>query len=186
MTTLYKNFMYIALCTVLLLLVPFYFTMTGAGGGGWLWVGGDYIFAFVVIAGVLSMFEYVRQRAGSGTYKVASGVALAVLFALVWINAAVGIIGEDDWPNLLYLGLVVFGLAGAAWSRLEACRMSHTLFVMALAQMAIPAIVLAVSPDMIAQQPGTAAAFGLNAVFAAGWVVSGLLFRHASQLTQNA
>ncbi len=57
----------------------------------------------------------VRQNT---TYRFAVGIALLGAFLVVWVNLAVGIIGEpDNLANLMYVGVLVVGLVGAIVAR---------------------------------------------------------------------
>jgi hypothetical protein len=91
---------------------------------------------------------------------------------------------------LMYLGVLAVGFIGAFIARFEAHGMALALFATALAQMLVPVIALVLwnagGQDLLIQSnsphppfhPGIAPVFGLNAVFAMLWAVSGLLFRH--------
>jgi hypothetical protein len=107
---------------------------------------------------------------------------VATALILVWVNAAVGIIGDGP-VNLMYFGVLAVGLVGALIARFRPLGMAWTLFAMAIAQMLVPAIALVVwNPPF---DPGIAPVFGLNAFFAALWVVSALLFRHSAAPWSN-
>ena len=130
------------------------------------------------------------EDSGGTAYRVASGIAVAAALVLIWINAAVGIIGDGP-VNLMYLGVLTVGSVGAFVARFQPRGMALALFATAVAQMLVPAIALVIwkagGQDLLTDpnspnppfDPGIAPVFGLNAVFAMVWVVSGLLFRHA-------
>lgn len=167
----------------LLLLIPLVLTIRDGGveGVGWNWTLGDFIFAFVLIFGVGSLFELARRKAAGNTaYKFAAGLALAGVFFLVWINAAVGIIGDGDLdsPNGMYFGVLAIGFIGSAITRLKPRGLSYTLFAMAIAQALVPVIALIVNPSNFA--PSVAGVFALNSIFVMLFAGSGLLFRQAS------
>lgn len=175
-----NNFIRIAIGTGLILLLPLYLTLTGSGvdGEGFHWTIGDFVFAFVLIFGVASLFELARLKAGGNTaYKFAVGLALAGVFLLVWINGAVGIIGDSD-INLLYGAVVVTLFLGSIIARLRPKGMSLTLYAAAFVQFMIPVIAFLINqPDF---SPGVAGVFILNSFWVALFAGSGLLFREAS------
>jgi hypothetical protein len=124
------------------------------------------------------------------TYRVATGIAVAAAFVLFWMNAAVGIIGDGP-VNLMYLGVLAVGFVGAFIARFQARGMALALCATAVAQMLVPVIALVVWKagwqDLLMDpnspnppfDPGIAPVFGLNAAFAALWLISAWLFRKA-------
>ena len=105
-------------------------------------------------------------------YRAAVGLAVAAALLLIWINLAVGIIGDEGNPaNLMYIGVLAVGITGAIFARLQPHGMAHALFATALTQMLVA---------VIAQIAGLESMFILNGCFAALWVGSALLFRRAS------
>jgi hypothetical protein len=94
--------------------------------------------------------------------------------------------------NLMYLGVLAFGFAGALIARFESRGMALALFATAVAQLLVPVVALLIWKagwqDLLMDpnsphppfHPGIGPVFGLNAVFATLWIVSGLLFRHAA------
>ena len=111
-------------------------------------------------------------------YRVAAGLALTAAFLIVWLNAAAGLIGiEDDDPaNLLYVGVLAIGVIGAVIARLQPRGLARTVFVMALAQLAVGAVAL--------RLPNTASPTQIvivHGVFVALFVGAAILFRHAAR-----
>jgi xanthine/uracil permease len=129
-------------------------------------------------------------------YRAAIGIACATGFVLVWINAAAGIIGDGP-VNLLYVGVLAVGFVGAVIARFQPRGLALALFATAVAQMLVPVIALAIWKagwqDLLTDpnspnppfDPGIAPVLGLNAVFAALWLVSALLFRRAGRITTD-
>jgi hypothetical protein len=103
-----------------------------------------------------------------------AGAALAVLsaFLLVWINGAVGMIGdEDNVHNLLFLGLIPLALVGAILARFRAPGMALAMAVAGIAQMAIAATGMPTDPRG-----------GLFSLVMAGiWFLSAALFHLAGR-----
>lgn len=181
-TRMQKNIIRLALGTLAFLIIPLlgnYFV------DGWNWSPFDFVFAFGLIFGTGLAYLVLGRRAGSAVYKAAVGMALLAAFLLIWINGAVGIIGNENNPiNLLYFGVLAVGFLGALISRLRPQGMAYTLFATAAAQMAVPVIGL-----VVARPPFTLGVIGvliINAFFAALFIGSGLLFRQAATANLKA
>jgi hypothetical protein len=114
-------------------------------------------------------------------YRLAVGLGVFSGLALMWINLAVGIIGnEDNPPNLLYVGVIAVGLIGAIIYRHSPAGLSRALFATAFVQALVPVIALLIWRPEI--NPGVLGVFILNTVFVAMFVSSGLQFRRAAAL----
>lgn len=149
----------------------------------WNWGLLDFGFAFVLLFGTGLTYELVASKMEHRAYKRAVGVAGGAALLLVWINAAVGIIGDDDAINLLYLGVLGVGLIGALSTRFAPRGMARATFAMAIAQLLVPVIVLLIPTlrGALLEPPGLMGVIGLNAFFAALFVGAALLFRQAAQ-----
>jgi hypothetical protein len=166
-----------ALSLLLLPLVAMQFS------AAWNWDLFDFGFAFVVLFGTGLTYELVARKVDNRVYKRAVGVAVVAALLLVWINGAVGIIGDDEAINVLYLGALIVGLIGAFRARFAPQGMARAAFAMAIAQILVPVIVLLI-PNLrgaLLEPPGVIGVIGLNAFFAALFIGSALLFRQAAQ-----
>lgn len=185
----HNHILRIALASGCLLLVPL---LGNLFIEGWNWSLLAFAFWGALLFGTGLTYEWIASKGGKIAYRVAVGIACAVGFVLVFINAAAGIIGDGP-VNLMYLGVLAVGIVGAWIARFRSRGMAMALFATALAQMFVPVIALVLwkagwqelltdanSPHP-AFHPGIGPVFGLNAAFAAAWVVSGLLFRHAAE-----
>lgn len=176
-----KSILRIAIVVGLILLVPLFGNITIEG---WNWGPFDFVWAGALLFGTGLAYDLVARKGGTTAYRVAVGIALVTGFLLFWINAAVGIIGDEDLANVMYFGVFVVGIIGALRSRFEPRGMSHTMFVMALAQLLVPLIALTWVPEE-RFAPGRLPVMGLNAFFVFMWIVAGLLFRHAAAARQS-
>lgn len=139
------------------------------------WGPFDFAVAGVLLFGTGLMFELALRKASNIAHRAAFGIALAAALLLVWINLAVGIIGNEDHPaNLMYLGVLSVGLIGAAIARFQPRGMALALFATALAQALVAVIALVGGLGDIRVN------VFLNAFFALLWVGSALLFQRAS------
>ncbi len=146
----------------------------------WHWRPGAFVLAFVLLFGGagLTYGLVAKKMMSNKAYRFAVGVALAAVFLLVWMNAAVGGILGDDPANMMYFGVLLVGFIGALIARLEPQGMSRALFATAFAMVLVPAIALIIGTPAFAN--GVVAVFGLHAAFAMLFVGSALLSRRAS------
>ena len=171
-----KNIMPIAIGTGFILLIPVVLTLLAI----WHWRPGAFVLAFFLLCGGagLTYGLVAKKMMSNKAYRFAVGVALAAVFLLVWMNAAVGGILGDDPANMMYFGVLLVGFIGAIIARLEPQGMSRALFATAFAMVLVPVISLIIGTPGFAN--GVVAVFGLHAFFAMPFVGSALLFRRAS------
>ena len=140
----------------------------------------DFAFMGALLFGSGLAYELVARKGRAVAYRAAVGVALAAAFLLVWVNGAVGFIGNEGNPaNLMYLGVLAIGIIGAFIARLKPLGMMRALSAVALAQMLVPVIALMIwSPQVTSWgAAGVGGVFVLNAFFAMLFAASALLFR---------
>lgn len=176
----YKYLIWIALGTALVLMIPL---IAMQFTNEVMWTLSDFIFAGLLIFGTGAAYACIAAQKGAA-YK--GGIALALLgaFLLIWINGAVGIIGDEDTvANALYLGVIMIGIVGAVASGLNARRMSYAMFVTACAQALVPVIAFLVwSPENTSWgEPGVVGIVMLNTFFVMLFSISALLFRQSAQ-----
>lgn len=138
----------------------------------------DFVFAGVLIFGTGLLFELARARVHSGPYAIATGMALAGAFLLIWINGAVGIIGNEGNPaNLMYFAVIAVGFLGALIARLKPQGMARALVATAVVQMLVPVVAFTLFHPPF--DSGVVKVFILNACFVLLFIGSALLFRRA-------
>jgi hypothetical protein len=165
-----KNVILIALATVCVLLLPLF--------AKWPWGLFDFLIGGALLFGTGLTFDLVARKGGTIAYRAAIGITCATGLLLVWMNLAVGLIGNEDNPaNLMYIGVLAVGVIGASVARLEPSGMALTLFSTAIAQALVPVIALIVLRPSITS--GVVQVLGVNALFVALWAGAALLFRHA-------
>ncbi len=145
------------------------------------WTAGDFVVAGLMLGSVGLGFEFVARQTRRGAHRWASVIAIVGVFLLVWINGAVGIIGDEgNLGNLLYFGVLAVGLLGALSARFRSGGMALTMGAMGLAQIiALPtAWMLGWSEAETVLSPET---LGVTALFVALWLASALFFRSAAQ-----
>lgn len=147
------------------------------------WSLGDFIFAGIILFGTGLVFELVAMRSSNFAYRAAVGVGVATGLMLVWVNGAVGIIGDEGNPaNLLYLGVLQIGVIGAAIGRFNSRGMARALFATAFAQALVPVVALLAWRPTLHEPPGMIGVFVLNGFFVVLFVISGSLFRQANAM----
>jgi hypothetical protein len=140
----------------------------------WKWSPFDFVAAGVLLFGTGLLIELAMRKASALPHRAAFGIALVASLLLVWVNLAVGIIGDDDNPaNLMYLGVLAVGFVGAVLARFQPRGMSHALLATALAQALVAAIALAFGLGEVR------ANVFVNGFFVVLWVSAALLFQRS-------
>ena len=140
----------------------------------------DFAFFGALLAGAGFTYELLARKTGSTAYRAAVGVALAGAFILVWMNAAVGIIGtERDDANLMFGGVLAVGIIGAIVARFQPGGMARALLATALAQVLVAVIAL-IGGLGSAGPIWPRDILVLTGFFAALWLISAWLFRKAA------
>jgi hypothetical protein len=171
-----KNISRIAIGTGLILLIPVVLTLLAI----WHWRPGTFVLAFTLLLGGAGLTHSLeaKKMMSNKSYRFAVGLALAAVFILAWMNAAVGGILGDDPANMMYFGVLLVGLIGAVIAHLEPQGMSRALFATAFAIVLVPAIAWIIGAPAFAN--GVVTVFVLHAVFAMLFAGSALLFRQAA------
>ena len=144
----------------------------GSGTEGVNWGPMDFAIIGALVLGSGLLYEYASTRAGNVAQRAAVGIAVAAGLFLIWVNLAVGMIGDEgNAANLMYIFVLFVALAGTAIARFEPREASIAMFATAAAQVvvAVIALVAGLGPTLPA-----------DAFFVALWVASALLFRRAS------
>lgn len=144
----------------------------GSGTEGVNWGPMDFAIIGVLVLGAGLLFEYASSRAGNVSHRLAVGIAVLAGLGLVWVNLAVGMIGDEGNPaNLMYVLVLAVAFIGASVGRFEPREASVAMFATAGAHVIVVVIALVANlgPELRA-----------DAFFIAAWVASALLFRRAS------
>lgn len=136
------------------------------------WTGEDFIISTLMLCGVGLAFELAVHASDSWAYRGGVAVALGAGLAILWINAAVGIIGDEDqlinlWFNLIPL-LALFAAVGA---RFRAQGMAVAMTAAATAQVIVG----------IAAQISGHFTWVFTLLFTGAWSFSAWLFRRSAQ-----
>ncbi len=142
------------------------------------WTAGDFAFAAAMLGGVGGAMELaVRSRHGAA-FRLGTAAMLAAASLILWVNAAVGIIGDehDDW-NLLYPALLACVLGLAALGRFRPRALAHAALLGAAGSVALGILAVALIGDGPDPVLTVAAA---HMVFAALFGGATILFRRAA------
>jgi peptidoglycan/LPS O-acetylase OafA/YrhL len=141
----------------------------------------DFAVFGAMLLGAGIVYAFARRKTRNSAYRAAVGVALGSAFLLVWINGAVGILGdEDDVANMMFFGVLGIGAVGAAVCRFEARGMMLALAATACAQLAVAVVALAAGLGSTSPS-WPQHVLVLTALFVVMWLGSAWLFRSAAR-----
>jgi hypothetical protein len=137
------------------------------------WNGSDFAVMGFMLLTACATYEFAVWLSSNIAYRAAFGIALVASFILVWLNLAIGIIGdENNPPNLMFAGVLAVGFIGAMIARFRPRGMSRAMVATAYSQALVGVIAVA------ANWGYEAAALGI--FFCAMWLTSAVLFRKAA------
>lgn len=94
-----QKIMKVALWSLALLIIPLTIQLTvgtGIDGVGWNWKPGDFVFAWVVWFLAGSAYQVLASRTNDVNRRIAYGVMVFIVLAIVWVGAATGFEGIID------------------------------------------------------------------------------------------
>lgn len=137
------------------------------------WNAADFIVMGVMLSAACGSYELATRMSGSTAYRAGMGVAIVTAFLTVWVNLAVGMLGDEGNPaNLLFGGVLLVALLGAVIARFGPRGMARAMGAAALAQAAM------VGYALVAGYASVAVHIGL---FVVPWLLSTQLFRRAAR-----
>lgn len=143
------------------------------------WTIGDFVFAGIMFGTVGAVMELTVRVSQSLAYRAGVAFALASAFFLIWVNLAVGIVGDEDNPaNLMFFGVVLVGIIGAFLARFRPRGMAVAMGIAAAAELLVDLITFAFG--LAKPPPPLPAQAVLIALFAAPMMISAALFRRAA------
>jgi len=145
------------------------------------WTASDFVFAAFMFGGTGLLLELTVRSSPNWSYRGGVAAALAAAFLLIWVNGAVGIIGDEDNPlNGIYLAEIMIALVGALFARFRAQGMALAMAAAGIAQAAIGCYAL-IAGWGANEPPGAFGVLMINGFFAALWLLSAGLFRNAAR-----
>jgi hypothetical protein len=144
------------------------------------WTAADFVVAGTMFAVVGGTFELAVRASGNPSYRTGAAIALATAFLIVWINLAVGVIGNEDNPlNLMFFGVIAAALVGSIIARFRADGMARAMTVAAVLQGLIGIAVFILDLGR-GEPPGAGGLLVLIEFFACTWLLSAWCFRKAA------
>ena len=145
------------------------------------WSPRDVVVMGILLYGTAGLFELAARASTSLAWRAGVGLTVVTAFLLIWVNLAVGIIGDEgDPPNLMYAGVLAIACGGAIVAHFRARGMALALLAAGAAQAAIGVIALALGLGAD-KPPGQLGVLILNGFFAGLWLLAALLFRQAAK-----
>lgn len=135
------------------------------------WDGADFAVMGILVGSVGLGIEFLVRKSNSLAYRLGAAMALFTAFLTIWVNLAVGMIGDDNAYNLLFLGVIAIGFVGALLARFAPAGMARAMVVAAVAQTAAGAGGLATDV-----RGGV-----LSMAFAGLWLLAAALFWKAAR-----
>lgn len=175
-----KRHLFMALGILVILSIPFVAMQVTEEVN---WSASDFILMALILSGIAAVYELAAHKSQLSSYRIAVGIGLLGLFLLFWVNAAVGIIGnESQDANLVYAGVFAVILIGSIASKLHAAGMFNTMILGAISTMAAPSIAYIFwPPTMISWSPGVFKVFLMSGFFAFLFILSAFLFKMSSK-----
>jgi hypothetical protein len=142
------------------------------------WTMSDFVIAYVLLAGAGFAYRLATSNAASWFYRGGAAISVFACLSLVWVNLAVGFIGDEDNPaNLLFGGVIATAALGALAVRFESRGMARVMSAAGAVQFLVPIIAWLVWRPRF--DANVALIFSLNMVWVGMFVAAALLFRHA-------
>ena len=135
------------------------------------WTASDFIVMGALLGTIGLTTEFLVRRSGNTAYRIGAVVAMATAFLTIWVNLAVGMIGDENPYNLLFLSVLVIALSGSILANFRAAGMARTMFAAAAAQALVAAFGFTTDPR--------GAIFSM--IFALPWILAAALFGRAAQ-----
>ncbi|GAB4339876.1 MAG: hypothetical protein Kow0037_25380 [Calditrichia bacterium] len=167
----------IVLPTALILLIPLIATHYSTAFD---WKPEDFLVAGVLIGGSLTVYRWLAGRLRNRMLKVAWMLFIFTTLLLIWVNLAVGIVGNEGEPaNLLFYLLPLLGSIFAARVRFRPAEMARILRLMGIIQVMLGGMFYILSPQITSHgSPGHILLLSL--FFATGWFGSAFFFHRGT------
>lgn len=144
------------------------------------WTLPDFVVMGILIGSAGLALELAVRASGSIYYRAGAGVAVAAAFLLIWVNGAVGFLGDENNPaNLMFAGVIAIAVLGSLLARFRPGGMARAMFVTAAAQILVGVVALALGLG----SPGYDGLYEVvmgTSLFAVLWRISAGLFRKAA------
>ena len=144
------------------------------------WTAFDFAVAGAMLFICCSLWELGFRLSDSAAYRMGLGIAVGAALVTLWVNGAVGVIGDEDNPaNLMFVVVLAMGVVGAFVADFKAAGMARTMTATAAAQALVGVIAFA-------GRTGSEAGNWMQVivvftlVMCTAWMLSAWLFRQAA------
>jgi hypothetical protein len=134
------------------------------------WTASDFVFAAMLLAFVGTVVELAARFARPGAPRIGYIFCGLAAFLTFWSNAAVGIIGDDDFVNKFFFLIVIAALCVGLVVRFRVGVMRWLAMALGIGQYAIGVAALNL-------MPGHAVEWGFLTVFALLWFIASWCFQ---------
>jgi hypothetical protein len=145
------------------------------------WTLSDYGFAGLLFALAGGAVELGLLASSNIAYRLGTMVAVVTAFLLIWVNAAVGFLGNEANPANAVFGIVLLvALSGAVLARFAAHGMARAMAAAAIAQ----ALAGIIGWNLGWASPGKAGLYEValgTGIFCTLWAISAALFVRAAR-----
>lgn len=137
------------------------------------WTGSDFVVMGVLLAIVCGCYELATRLSDNTAYRAGAAIAVVTGFLTIWVNGAVGMLGDEGNPaNLLFGGVLLVGIIGAILARFRPEGMALAMYATALAQGAMTVYALVGGYSEVVVHVG---------FFIIPWLLSASLFQKAAR-----
>lgn len=137
------------------------------------WTTGDFVFAAILLGFVGTVVELASRFARPGAPRIGYLIAGFTAFFTFWSNAAVGIIGDEDFVNIFFFLMVAGAILAAMAVRFRPGAMQWIAALLAIGQYVVGIAALSM-------MPGHAVEWGFLTVFALLWLTAAWCFNRAA------
>jgi hypothetical protein len=158
---------------ILLLLLPL---IAGAP-----WTLSDFVLMglMFLVAGI--GVEWAVRASGDTAFRLGAGTAIATAFLLIWVNLAVGFLGDEGNPaNLMFAAVLSVAFGGGFLAHFRASGLARAMVAAAACQLVVGIVALVAGWA----SPGRAGLYEVvmgTSLFAGMWLVSAGLFATAAR-----
>jgi len=145
------------------------------------WTLRDFVVMGALLGGSGLVLELATRKAPNLLHRLGVTAAVATSCLLVWVNLAVGFLGDEGNPaNLMFLGVIGVAAMGAIVARSRPLAMAHAMLLAAGAQVIAGAVGFAAGWS----SPGAQGIYEVvrgTSLFSALWLASAALFWKAGR-----
>ncbi len=128
----------------------------------------DFLIAGCLLFGACFSIETLIRKTNNMAYKIAISLTVLTSLLLIWVNLAVGIIGNENNPaNLMFIVVIAIAVVGSIYARFKPKGMAYTLLAVAITQ-----ITVAITTYLM----GQGSILLITAVFTVLWLTTAWLF----------